>query len=266
MDLRDIPPARILLNEVDKTYRWATGRSRPRIVFQHLPKCAGSSVTYFLRRRIGTAKSGQFYEFHEFDSSLTAEERNHKALNAKFAAGHFGMDLLETIRPGAIVFTFLREPRKRLQSAYRFIRSITESTGETYCSYEEFLSSDNISHIHMRDNIMTRLMGASYFTDLSAPDERTMCLQRAKSQLVTVDFFGFQEDFDDDFPALMRLLDFSVPRKAPKERVTKITDHSEVRGWTESRHIQNLEDACIELDVQFYEFARNLKRERSSPS
>jgi hypothetical protein len=91
-----------------------------RLIFIHIPKCAGLSITRFVKAHVGSQGSGRTCLL--FDSA-SPEEREKKIVVARreatYVAGHFGWQTLERIRrPGDFVFTFLRDPLDRLRSIH----------------------------------------------------------------------------------------------------------------------------------------------------
>jgi hypothetical protein len=84
--------------------------ARRRVIFLHIPKCAGISVTGHFRLCTGSLQSPrEDQRRHDFDPRV--EEARH----APFVAGHFGWEVLEHIRGDALVFTVLRDPLARLR-------------------------------------------------------------------------------------------------------------------------------------------------------
>lgn len=189
-----------------------SGRPRPRIVFLHIPKCAGSTVTDHFRRRVGTIRSGRMV--YLFDAQREDWERRVQAASrARYVAGHFGGATAARIAGGAFLFTFLRDPRARLRSHFRFFSAI-DRPGERLPTrtYLDFLTADDPRCREGRDNVITRQLAVAYALDLADAVPRAEWPARARETLRRIDFVGFQDRLAQDFPALLRRLGLRRPR------------------------------------------------------
>lgn len=97
---------------------------RRRIVFLHIPKCAGSSVNKHFKANIGSGRSGKAVLLNSMTGSADDPVQVARAKAAPFVGGHFGWRTLEAVRGEAFCFTVIREPVARLQSLYRFCRTL----------------------------------------------------------------------------------------------------------------------------------------------
>ncbi len=90
----------------------------PTLVFLHIQKTGGTSVQNHLRDCFGSEKL-----YREHDDSLYLRSPSELSKYSVFA-GHFNYDSLRYIpRRSLSVFTFVREPKVRLCSAYSFWRA-----------------------------------------------------------------------------------------------------------------------------------------------
>jgi hypothetical protein len=108
------------------------------LVFSHIPKTAGTSLTAALRNAIqpevfvmGMDRSlaGGYDDFDAFDqTAMDMMYLSPEALpaDATLVAGHIGPHTTMTRYPGADHITFLRNPRSRLVSQWMHSRSLTE--------------------------------------------------------------------------------------------------------------------------------------------
>lgn len=108
------------------------------LVFSHIPKTAGTSLTAALYdalkpevfvQGMDTSLAGDFDDFEDFSQVardmmyLTPEEL---PADATLVAGHIGPYTTMTRYPGADHITFLRNPRSRILSQWMHSRAVTE--------------------------------------------------------------------------------------------------------------------------------------------
>jgi len=108
------------------------------LVFSHIPKTAGTSLTAALYdalrppvfvQGMDTSLAGGFDDFENFSAMardmmyLTPEELPE---DATLVAGHIGPYTTQTRYPGADHITFLRNPRSRILSQWMHSRAVTE--------------------------------------------------------------------------------------------------------------------------------------------
>ena len=108
------------------------------LVFSHIPKTAGTSLTAALHdalkpeiyvQGMDRSLAGEYDEFDAFNATardmmyLSPEEL---PADATLVAGHIGPHTTMTRYPGADHITFLRNPRSRLLSQWMHSRSLTE--------------------------------------------------------------------------------------------------------------------------------------------
>jgi hypothetical protein len=104
--------------------RYALQHPKPeRVLFEHLPKCGGTTVTKYLTSQVprrlvyeidGRDPTRSIERFHR----LAEEERRRYRL----VTGHLTDDLIELVPPETITMTILRDPVDRIVSHYFFVR------------------------------------------------------------------------------------------------------------------------------------------------
>jgi hypothetical protein len=93
---------------------------RPRIVFQHIPKCAGTAVHEALVTALG-------------DPALVCPERHNglrnwapvELMRYRLFSGHYDAESTDTLPGPTRVFTVLRAPEERLMSLYRYLSALS---------------------------------------------------------------------------------------------------------------------------------------------
>jgi hypothetical protein len=104
--------------------RYAMQRPKPdRVLFEHLPKCGGTTVTEYLksqypRRLVYEIDGRNPTQSIERFQSLSAAERHQYRL----VTGHLTDELIELVSPETITLTILRDPVERIVSHYFFVR------------------------------------------------------------------------------------------------------------------------------------------------
>lgn len=218
-------------------------------VFIHLPKCAGTSIVNSIKKRYKKTPNG----FYEYDFR-TPEASLDQICNTRFhfICGHIGgaeVDQLRSAWPSVRfrTFTFLRDPKERLLSAYRHSRmawgdipplsSITQS------------SPNNLSSSLW--NTQTRQLARCYDFERSGDTSREAeLLEAAKRQLDQCEFVGQFENLHKDAREIHKLVGVSSRKELKRLKATK---HLEVEpDELETETVSKL----IYLDMKIHEYAR----------
>lgn len=212
--------------KMDSLWQNLTG-SEParRVVFLHIPKCAGTSVNAVFKHAIGPSRNGATILI---DDRLTGAEYVRKVQQARAAAfvgGHFGFETLQAIRGDALTFTVLRDPFARLRSTYGHFH--TRNDGNPlghkvpHMSIEEYLRSDDPEILQWTDNVIARQLCARHdrasVTDL---DSATM-ISRAVANLEALDKVIFLEDLPTAMIGITRVAKIRFDGRMPQENVTE---------------------------------------------
>lgn len=216
------------------------------------------TVREHIRYRVGTARSGRFVDIADPGASEDWEGDVARAHEARFVSGHFGRVTFDRISAGAFAFTFLREPRARLRSHYRYYSALKDPRWHIEAeSYLDFLTRDEPRFVHGRDNMMTRMLGAAYEIDDAARVPREEWSARADETLARMQFIGTQEEFDSDFDALLQRID--MPRRSRVKRRNVTSDMGKTGGNGVPPKLEigeaelAAEDACLAMDLGLYD-------------
>lgn len=233
------------------------GQDVQRIVFLHIPKCAGSTINAWMRHRLGTARSGRFVHLQDPSLEPDIAKRIEAARRARFVCGHFGRNLFDLVRDGAFAFTFLREPRARLRSHYLYFSDYSDPDWRiTADDYLEFLTGQKREFVRARDNVITRMLAAAMEPEDVGGVPRGDWPARAEETLAGMDAIGFQHRFDADFAAIRSRLGLSHHRPAAALNVTRLSRPASAARKAELRigaAELAAEDACLELDLALYD-------------
>lgn len=194
-----------------------------KVVFLHIAKTAGTSVTHFFSRRMpahATCSHGDFLAFPRNPGAPT------RALDRyQFISGHFGFSDVSHLLRQAYSFTFLRDPVDRVMSFYRFClhpdmqQRFAVARAAASLGIDGFIASDLPEVCEMLDNQQTWQLARSYWEEDRAAlhhlqDEEL--LQLAAGHLQQFDRVGFTESFEQDFQAI--LADLCIEEPVPATR------------------------------------------------
>lgn len=235
--------------EARKEYEFTTLRKRPRrILFDHLPKCGGSSLNTFLaanypRRKIFSIKSPYERSIEEF--KRLPEARRHSYYLVK---GHFADSLIDYAHPDCLKVTMLREPIDRIVSHYFYVKSawthpLYEAVHDSNMSLVEYVTSGLSSELR---NWMT-----CHFSGMSiseAEKDPNAAIERAFHVLtVDYDLVGVVENFASFTKKLSDLAELHVRYTGEKTNVTVGRPSLESLQPSEAAQIESLNSLDVEL-------------------
>jgi hypothetical protein len=196
----------------------ATGKLPRRVIFMHIPKTAGSSVSLFMKSHFGSSRSRRVVTLDETRGRRVFADEINAARAARYVGGHFGWDTLEEIRGDAFVFTFLRDPVQRLKSAYWHLRGEADVGTEIATRYPTFRAFIESNDSRTRDVMACQLAGSFASETPSLAPEGVAA--RAISHLATFDYVGFTENFNSDFAHIAAAAGLPAPTIAPRTNVS----------------------------------------------
>ena len=248
--------------------------------FIHIQKTAGTSVQNMLCDALGATRT-----FREHRDSLhlrcAAELSRYKLF-----AGHFNHDSLAYIPRRVLeVFTFVRDPRERLISHYRFLRA-HEPTAPTYSRDMELANRLTVREFFSRDEIFSSsgfwnhqtwcVMGQrcwNGYRQLFASHDRSAdrgllddIAGDIRLRLREFLFVGLQEDFERSCERLFIALDMPMPAVRADHSVRQLASASNNFKIVENAPVTPEDDSVIarytQVDDILYAEATALYRER----
>ncbi len=252
--------------------------SGPPVTFLHLEKTAGMSVVAAL-----TA------EFHplQIDADPRRAFPPHvltplppfllpRVRRCKLVWGHYDIPSIRRLGGGRFTFTFLREPRARILSLYRYWRGqaaldlgwngMNQPVLEAQrLDLAAFLRSENPVVVNYLDNFYVRRLTGAYVMgagpDALAEDPQG-CLQAALAALDSLDFVGLTEDADGSFRQLAARLNMETAPRVPRVNVTRAVPTKQAEA-ARAPDVQQALARLTSLDQIVYEAAvRRYEKEK----
>ncbi len=210
---------------LDQLKRSVSGAPAPRrVVFLHIPKCAGSSVNYVFKSTIGSGRSGRVVLVDDCFRPSSFERRLRQARTARFVGGHFGAETLEAVRGDAFTFTVLRDPFDRLRSTYGHFHSRLKGNPLAHkvphMSIEEYLTSDDPEILQWTDNVVARQLAISHDRERARDWAPQQLVERALENLETLDLVVLFDDLAADIGVVARVAGVRYNGEMPRENVT----------------------------------------------
>jgi hypothetical protein len=186
--------------------------NEPCLIFLHLPKTAGSTLTTVLRWQYRRLRPEQIMRFDTqgrgFDD-IGLLPIDHRA-QLKVLMGHFPYGVHDHLPNACRYVTIVREPVQRVVSTYRYVLSapshpLHETLASSAMSLDEYVSSG--IHRFQAENALTRqLAGRDEEGDLTVHD-----LEVAERNLRSFLVVGLTEAFDESLILFKRILGWGMP-------------------------------------------------------
>ena len=195
-----------------------------RIVFLHIPKCAGSSVNALFKHAIGPSRNGSTILIDDRLNGVDFDRKIEMARSAPFVGGHFGAETLQLIRGDALTFTVLRDPFERIRSTYGHLH--TRKDGNPlghkvpHMSIEEYLLSEDPEILQWTDNVVARQLCARHDRNSVVGIGTQEMISRAITNLETIDKVIFLDELAAEMTGIMREAKIHYDGEMPRENVT----------------------------------------------
>lgn len=200
-----------------------------KVVFLHIAKTAGTSITHFFSSRMPAHSICSHGDFLAFPRRSGAPLRS--LAQYQFISGHFGYSDIAYLLPQAYSFTFLRDPVDRVLSFYRFClhpdmqERFAVARAAASLGLEGFIASDLPEVSEMLDNQQVWQLARSYWREDRAAlhhlDTEEL-LQLATAHLQQFDRVGLTESFAQDFQTI--LSDLGIDEPPPTGRQLQTPD------------------------------------------
>ncbi|WP_459893085.1 sulfotransferase family 2 domain-containing protein [Desulfothermus okinawensis] len=229
------------------------------IVFLHIPKTGGTTLTDFIIKSLGLKSEeifncGQQARTHIEGNIKFIKLNSKEKKKFKFVCGHVEISLIKQINYPILSLTILREPVDRIVSMYYYIRSNKNHHLHSLLVNNKMSISDFVKSgcwIEINNGMVRRLSGG-----LNIPYGKCnlKMLEIAKYNLLTaINLFGFLEYFDEFVSLLGKLLDISQI-KYSRKNVT--------RGRKKIEEIDESDINIIKyynpLDISLYNWAKEV--------
>jgi hypothetical protein len=226
------------------------------IVFVHVPKAAGSSLSWLLRRRYGA----NFLECSSVDLEdglAPIEDFEWRRTGPGAIAGHLGTGINLALRGQPLFVTILRNPVDRIISYYYYARETPAhylhdqivGGGLTLAEFVQCGLTLEIDNLQVRQfSGETGRVNHSPFGELSSE-----ALNTAKERLADFDLVGLSEDFAGTMVCLRKLTGWCRVYSR-RMNVTRCRTRLEEI----SRETLDLVRRSQALDIELYEFGRAL--------
>ncbi len=193
------------------------------IIFVHVAKCGGTALANYLHNMLEPCR--------EIRNNITFLEKcpTEYVHSMDFIYGHLSWKHLQKRKPGAFVFTMLRDPVDRVLSNYFFIRTL-DNTGRKP-QYPVFVAACQNLQLHelvREDHPQIRYWISNYMArQLSRQnDEMAICppsqlAREAIENLRLYDHVGIHEDFAASLNILQFMLNWPFVESLPQTNVTE---------------------------------------------
>ena len=231
-------------------------------IFNHVPKTGGNSLLAVCRGNLDPADIGPHLNEHDIRLLPAARIEHYRLIT-----GHFSVLTQTAFCRTRYSMTLLRDPIKRIFSAYTFWRTTPEHNPVTSkakeLSFTEFVRYfiDSPSIVH---NSYTHHFAAIGRDCPSYPCNSEALLAAAKHNLAAFDFVGVCEQMGRSAELLCRELGWRLPPATPHEN----------RSWSENSFGQvdgrtmDLLGDRTRLDLELYDYAVQLlhaREDRTAP-
>ena len=234
------------------------------VLFNHIPKTAGSTVRYILWRQVGA------------DRVLTSTTLGHKERVAEIAerlegplegdyvvqthVGHGVADYLPA-RHSYRAFTFVRDPVERTISRYFYARGQASTLDDGDVSVSEFLETNPVEAFNVQTAFLSGLLSKHYMEGVPMRREEfnSDLLNRAKRNLEAHTVVGITERFDESLLLLRHKFHWSILKSL--YRPANVGHDRKVGAAVSETDLRAIE-ASNELDADLYRFACKLFEER----
>lgn len=190
------------------THYLLTGERPKKLLFNHLPKCGGTSLGYFIQNHYAANRTfmirNPLHESIKKFKSFSESEKNHYDL----IIGHISHFLINDVSKDMIKTTVLREPIDRILSHYFYAKNEPSHYLNALINSENLSLADYVQHkdVHEVRNYYTNHFSKLELTDRFSSDEDAY--KQAMINIEEYDVVGTLENFDIYTKSLQELVGF----------------------------------------------------------
>ena len=248
--------------------------TKPNVVFFHIPKTAGTTVTNYFRSVYGDEQCF----LSTADQALKFEQSN---TPGRYLSAHMNYDEYQKIQTLHKSVIFFREPKARILSTYYFLRHFKLSKNAEppegmktakEMDLKDWLRNaiDNISSSNLKelDNLYARiLMGREYsnVTPLVKWEEHADEFYITRYRLRQFDAIGIVENFDPSMEMIAKAIGLRAPTAQqikPKNTFADNTADKNAQREEVTAEIDYLLSRLTHTDQQIYDYAAKLSKEQ----
>ncbi len=237
--------------EVVKEVTLGLDKSKPRkILFDHLPKCGGSSLNKYLKSNYSGKKTFIIDSKNPHKSlSLFKLKQEGDRHAYDLVTGHLGNHLLEYVDPESIKITVLRDPIERIVSHYyyaknrpdHYLHEVILSNNLELLDYARYEISNELNNWYT-----THFSGLTHAEAMKNPEVAVKLALKTLTKKFTL--VGFLDDLSSFVHVLEKKA--QLPRSFENKRVNITQNRPEINEVSSSV-LRNL-SVANSLDVEVY--------------
>lgn len=204
-------------------YLWAEKRPQ-KILFDHLPKCGGSTLNSYLQEHYPYRKT---YTINGQEPQASVDRFKQMPQNVRYGYdlinGHMANQLLDSVHPDCLKVTLLRDPVERIISHYFYARSIPFHYLHDRIHAEGITLHDYVS----MEDLSTELQNwyIKHFSGLTADavkhDPETAVSLAYDTLMNRYDLVGFLDQYSAFIKSLQKLANLRHPYRTKRINVTQ---------------------------------------------
>ncbi|GAB5375083.1 MAG: hypothetical protein AcusKO_15450 [Acuticoccus sp.] len=247
-----------------------------RLVFLHIPKCGGTSLSEVLKTNFPDK------EICPHISDALARRSHQELAKWRYFSGHYSKLSVDTVPGPKWVVTLLREPKARVLSLYYFWRAHKDDYIEKHnlggprlarqMDLLSFLKSEDLAITRsIRNTMMRTLLTSLQVTNAAGYVGRdpAFSLETALANLARFNYVAFTETMNEDVAMLTRLLGLTPADAAPRtntfESFSERDAMEPVERETVTPQIEQALNRATRLDRELYERAFRLRHTLRCP-
>ncbi len=231
-----------------------------KIIFNHIPKTAGSTFLSILENEYGKT---QMFHVNSMNPHKSIEDffklTNIEVDNLKCIAGHLTDKLIDKLNEDFIEVVFLREPKEALISEFYYIKRAS------WNKHHENVKKMNsiIEYINYRkelnmENQQTRYLAneTEHLLKSLTPEKKVDAdsYNKALDKLKKIDYVLLTENFDESILLLHNQLNW---KKKPYYKIANKTNNRLSISELNNRELEEILE-FNKFDIKLYEFAKEI--------